>query len=172
MIYLFTYIYLYIILYYLLTLSTFIKNKIYKWHTQHATDRPTSRDASHLKNIPRPELYPIHGCSEDPEFYVKTYWAGGFEYEKKGVTYYKSSPHGSVYGYRTNVGIVPVPTTPVYGYVWSDHDGANLSADWVLHAIYPEERSESRATRPTPRWTTSRRPPGSRRWPTWSSRRG
>ena len=119
-----------------------------------------------IKNIPRPELYPIHGCSEDPEFYVKTYWAGGFEYEKKGVTYYKSSPHGSVYGYRTNVGIVPVPTTPVYGYVWSDHDGANLSADWVLHAIFPEERSKSRATRPTPRWTTPRRPPGSRRWPT------
>ena len=119
-----------------------------------------------IKNIPRPELYPIHGCSEDPEFYVKTYWAGGFEYEKKGVTYYKSSPHGSVYGYRTNVGIVPVPTTPVYGYVWSDHDGANLSADWVLHAIFPEERSESRATRPTPRWTTPRRPPSSRRWPT------
>ena len=119
-----------------------------------------------IKNIPRPELYPIYGCSEDPEFYVKTYWAGGFEYEKKGVNFYKSSPHGSVYGYRTNVGIVPVPTTPVYGYVWSDHDGANLSADWVLHAIYPEERSESRATRPTPRWTTPRRPPGSRRWPT------
>ena len=29
-------------------LSTFIKYKIYKWHTR-GTDRPTSRDASHLK---------------------------------------------------------------------------------------------------------------------------
>ena len=119
-----------------------------------------------MANIPKPNYFPIHGVSKDPEFYKKTYWVKGFEYDKKEINYYKPSPHGSKYGYQTNDGIVPVPDSPVHGHVWSD-----LLHNWVLHAVYPEERPATRAP-----WTGTRspttRPPSTRRgWSTSRPRR-
>ena len=115
-----------------------------------------------MANIPKPSCFPIHGVSNDPEFYKKTYWVKGFEYDKKEINYFKPSPHGSIYGYQTNDGIVPVPDVPVHGHVWSDH-----LHNWVLHAIYPEERPAARAPWTGPGPPTRRRPPSTRRgWPT------
>ena len=101
-----------------------------------------------MSNIPKPNYFPIHGVSNDPEFYKKTYWSKGFEYDKKEMNFFKPSPHGSKYGYQTNDGIVPVPDAPVHGHVWSDH-----LHNWVLHAVYPEERPAGRAP-----WTGPRSP--------------
>ena len=115
-----------------------------------------------MSNIPKPNYFPIHGVLNDPEFYKKTYWVKGFEYEKKEINYFKPSPHGSIYGYQTNDGIVPVPDVPVHGHVWSDH-----LHNWVLHAVYPEERPAARAPWTGPGPPTRRRPPSTRRgWPT------
>ena len=66
-----------------------------------------------LANVPKPQKYPILGCSDDPNFYVLSHSC----YQPTGG-YYKCSPYGEVYGYQTNLGIVPVPDVPVYGYVW------------------------------------------------------
>ena len=82
-----------------------------------------------IANVPKPQKYPILGCSDDPEFYVLSNSC----YKATGG-YYKCSPHGEKYGYRTNLGIVPVPDKPVHGYVW---DGTNDHSDWVLNAVKP-----------------------------------
>ena len=119
-----------------------------------------------MANIPKPNYFPIHGVSKDPEFYKKTYWVKGFEYDKKEINYYKPSPHGSKYGYQTNDGIVPVPDSPVHGHVWSDH-----LHNWVLHAVYPEERPAARAPWTGPRSPTTRPPSTRRGWSTSRPRR-
>ena len=119
-----------------------------------------------MANIPKPNYFPIHGVSNDPEFYIKTYWSKGFEYDKKEMNFFKPSPHGSIYGYQTNDGIVPVPDAPVHGHVWSDH-----LHNWVLHAIYPEERPAPRAPWTGPRSPTTRPPSTRRGWSTSRPRR-
>ena len=80
-----------------------------------------------MANIPKPNYFPIHGVSNDPEFYKKTHWVKGFEYDKKEINYFKPAPHGSKYGYQTNDGIVPVPDSPVHGHVWSHHAWRHLN---------------------------------------------
>ena len=45
-----------------------------------------------MANIPKPSCFPIHGVSNDPEFYKKTYWVKGFEYDKKEINYFKPCP--------------------------------------------------------------------------------
>ena len=117
-----------------------------------------------MANIPKPNYFPIHGVSNDPEFYKKTYWSKGFEYDKKEMNFFKPSPYGSKYGYQTNDGIVPVPDAPVHGHVWSDH-----LHNWVLHAVHPDECSPTRAPWTGPKSPTRRMPPPTRRgW--WTSR--
>lgn len=80
-----------------------------------------------IANVPKPGHFPVLGCSPDPNFYS----AGKFNY---------SYPFGGKYGYKTNLGIVPVPDEPVHGYVW---DGTDYDSDWVLCAVHPpDQRSE------------------------------
>ena len=124
-------------------------------------------NSRNLVNIPKPERHPIQGCSEDPRFYSESVILSHDYYGRPHTldsSHQKSMPFGSLYGYRTNEGIVPVPTTPVFGYVWSDQDGTSMSANWVLHAVHPpEERPVTRAPSAGPRSPTTWRPPSTRR---------
>ena len=88
-----------------------------------------------IANVPKPQKYPVLGCSDDPDFYFLSNTYTG----KPTGGFYKCSPHGQKYGYRTNLGIVPVPDEPVHGYVW---DGTDDSSDWVLHAVKPSNRCD------------------------------
>ena len=123
-----------------------------------------------LANIPKPTSYPIHGVSNDPDFYTKIVKTDYFDYYGNQRTFESNfkmkAPFGSLYGYQTNEGIVPVPITPVNGHVWSDH-----LHDWILHAVYPDECVPTPTRAP---WTGTRsptRPPSTRRgWPTSRSR--
>ena len=122
-----------------------------------------------MANIPKPTSYPVHGVSNDPDFYTKVvkldyidYWGNQ---RMLNSSFIKKAPFGSIYGYQTNEGIVPVPDVPVHGHVWSDH-----LHDWVLHAVFPDEIAPApwRGTRSP----TKRRPPSTRRgWPTSRARR-
>ena len=85
-----------------------------------------------IANIPKPQKFAVLGCSADPEFYVLS----NSYYKASGGFYQSIYPHGTKYGYRTQLGIVPVPDEPVHGYVW---DGTDDSSDWVLHAVKPKD---------------------------------
>lgn len=77
-----------------------------------------------ISNIPKPYLHPILGCSNDAEFYARVDHRPGIK------NFYKEFPHGSEYGYTTNMGIVAVPDYPIHGYVWS-------GGEWMVHASLP-----------------------------------
>ena len=81
-----------------------------------------------VRNLPDPFKFPIKGCSQDPNFYDIKYRS---ENKRNYYTWDVESreyPHGYMYGYNTDVGIVPVPEEPVHGYVFKDGHG------WILHA--------------------------------------
>ena len=80
--------------------------------------------------LPNPEQCPIHSCSPDPKFYVDKESPSfqcnyNFDY---GASQY-GKPFGALPGYLTNLGVVPVPSTPVGGYVFCPD-----AKKWVLFA--------------------------------------
>jgi len=77
-----------------------------------------------LRNIPKPESFPILGCSNDLEFYARVDHRPGIK------NFYKEFPFGSEYGYNSNLGIVAMPDHPIHGYVWS-------GGEWKVHASLP-----------------------------------
>ena len=80
--------------------------------------------------LPNPESCPIHSCSPDPAFYEETFkeWA--------------PRSFGTLPGYRTSLGVVPVPTIPVGGYVFCPD-----AQKWVLYAESCSSPSAGRGTR-------------------------
>ena len=119
-----------------------------------------------IANIPRPERQAVHGCSQDPTFYSESVILS-YDYYNRPHTldssHKKTMPFGSLYGYKTNIGVVPVPDTPVHGYIWCHDSGA-----FVLHAMDPAEGSTAPPRTPwtRTRGSTTRTPSTRRRWPT------
>ena len=115
-----------------------------------------------MANIPKPTSFPVYGCSPEPKFYTEVVKVDYWDYYGNQRTFESSfirkAPFGSLYGYETNVGIVPVPDTPAHGHVWSDQ-----LHNWVLHAVFPEECSATRAPSAGSRFPTTSRPPSTRR---------
>ena len=91
-----------------------------------------------IKNIPRPESYPIYGCSEDSEFYNKSNHG-------KRPTFFNSFPFGAKPGYDTNLGIVAVPDQPIFGYIWTEDHG------FKIHAAPPSSRASCTSSGAIPR---------------------
>ena len=92
-------------------------------------------------SLPNPEHFPIHSASQDPNFYMdrKSYYgimSAEFDVGK--------SPFGTIPGYKTTMGILPVPDQPMGGYIYCLETNV-----WLLHAT----------TVPTSRvrWGTARR---------------
>ena len=85
-----------------------------------------------LANVPKPQKFPLFGCSDDPNFYIKS----RNMYQPEGEFYKNIYPFGAKYGYLTNQGVVPVPEEPVFGYVW---DGTDEESRWVLCAVHPPD---------------------------------
>ena len=111
-----------------------------------------------LRNIPKPEYYPILGCSNDPEFYNGKFYKDGREYSKfkENVMYFESNfPFGGLFGYKTDVGIIPVPKQAVFGHVWTGKVGEG----WVLQAQVDDGVPAGGPWSPPPR-TRGGRPSG------------
>ena len=111
-----------------------------------------------LRNIPKPEYYPILGCSNDPEFYNGKFYKDGREYSKfkENVMYFESNfPFGGLFGYKTDVGIIPVPKQAVFGHVWTGKVGEG----WVLQAQVDDGVPAGGPWSPPPR-TRGERPSG------------
>ena len=85
--------------------------------------------------LPNPELCVVHSCSQDPEFYQD---GEDLPCLFKRWTY----PFGTLPGYKTSLGVVAVPTTPVGGYVYCPD-----AKKWVLYAELHFSPSAGRGTR-------------------------
>ena len=86
-----------------------------------------------LTNVPNPVQYPVHGCSEDQDFYETMYVSCDFGgMTNRGSAFTRDAPFGSLPGYRTIYGVISVPSGNVFhGYTWLENQG------WVLHATMP-----------------------------------
>ena len=91
-----------------------------------------------IKNIPDPWSFPIHGVSNDPEFYKYD--------EKKAKNGYTPSlfhfpaPFGCTMGHLTDCGVIPPTCDQVlHGYAWSED-----ARQFVLHAQFPSEKKNPR----------------------------
>ena len=92
-----------------------------------------------IRNIPEPVFYPVLGCSQDPDFYRQEGMLTNPErnfYNKSLENKNYRYPHGGIYGYDTDVGIVPVPDEPIHGHVWKNgHEIRNRNdGKWIVHA--------------------------------------
>ena len=115
-----------------------------------------------LKKLPNPKKFPVLSASADPKFYVHNC---SCDKTKEGILcscrmtgvdkakYTQEFPHGYIYGFASNLGVVPVPDTPMFGHVWDVH-----SSSWLLHAeVAPDDTpapstpSEGRRERTPPR---------------------
>ena len=86
--------------------------------------------------LPNPQHCVVHSCSQNPEFYKD---------EEDLPCLFKrwtSGPFGTLPGYKTSLGVVAVPTTPVGGYVYCPD-----AKEWVLYAEPSSSPSAGRGTR-------------------------
>ena len=94
--------------------------------------------------LPAPERCPVYSCSPDPAFYVEKsspLYNGTDNFGSLARQYGHS--FGTLAGYKTNLGVVAVPTTPVGGYVYCPE-----VKKWVIHAEHRSSpASAGRGTR-------------------------
>jgi hypothetical protein len=94
------------------------------------------------RNLPKPSLCPVYGCAEDPKVYTD---CGLSEYHRQQKQHKcdtggcKSKfdnpdypPFGSLPGFCTNLGVVPVPQDPIGGFVYKG--GTDADTTWQLYA--------------------------------------
>ena len=90
-----------------------------------------------LSNIPTPVTQPLHGCAKEPEFYEDVFERNDYGYHHNlGSKFSKPNPFGSVLGYLTDAGPIPVPDQVFHGYCYEE------SAGWILHASFPERKKK------------------------------
>jgi len=84
------------------------------------------------RNLPIPMMCPKLGCSQDPNFYnltVPTYnytpYTRHYTDQPPTPVFEKGEPFGSEYGFVTEMGVMPVPSYPIHGFVF--HGGS-----WVI----------------------------------------
>ena len=88
-------------------------------------------DVRFKPGLPNPEPCPVHSCSPDPAFYAEDsspLYQGTYNFWSLAKQYGRS--FGTLPGYKTNLGVVAVPTTPVGGYVYCPE-----FKKWVIHAV-------------------------------------
>ena len=94
------------------------------------------------KNLPDPEIFPIHCVPADPNFYqdaTKYKPAGEHKsHDRSGMLPVRISkeecgcarcvpPFGQKYGLMTDMGVIPMPDSSVHGYRWDE-----ITASWVI----------------------------------------
>ena len=98
-----------------------------------------------MKNLPRPNFFPVSGCPQHPEVYPEAPDPNGRikvcsspkDCSLPGCTHrtpVNGEPFGSLPGFKTNLGIVAVPTCPVGGYIYTEEG-------WMLYATLDKAES-------------------------------
>ena len=120
-----------------------------------------------LRKLPTPKSFPILSASPIPQFYSKSegcpkkcpqtaYVQGenrhfpcncrlGFE---------TTDPFGTLLGFESNLGVVPVPSAPMFGHIWDTN-----SSSWLLHAEIPIREMVTSSQPLRVRGKKGRRPP-------------
>ena len=119
--------------------------------------------------LPRPELFPVHSCFEDPAAYLcedghncrasgrhynsSTRWLNGDGPNPpwhKGPAYSEPSPFGTLPGLETDVGIINLPET-LFG--WKYDSGTGRNTKWIMtsEVKFPMPSPKSRCLDPNPR---------------------
>ena len=93
--------------------------------------------------LPNPEACPVHSCSPDPVFYVDRnspsfQCNSNFDY----LASQNGRPFGALPGFKTNLGVVAIPSIPVGGYVYCPE-----VKKWVIFAEARSPPSTGRGTR-------------------------
>ena len=90
------------------------------------------------RNLPIPMMCPKDGCSQDPNFYtttVPTYnqtpYTRHYTTQPPTPIFEKGEPFGYEYGFVTEMGVVPLPSTPIHGYVFDTYHRS-----WVIASGY------------------------------------
>ena len=88
-----------------------------------------------IKNIPEPGSFPVHGVSEDPDFY-KMIREHNLEGWPPASQFHNTPyPFGHKQGYYTSAGVIPpVFDDVIHGYIWSEEDKR-----FVIHAEYDKD---------------------------------
>ena len=100
----------------------------------------SSLNSNYLKNMPKPQEFSIESCSMDPGFYStiipttelfngREFGLGNSYITDSSTLFEKVHPFGKLYGFMTDVGVLPVPDVPVHGYSCNAETGA-----WVIAA--------------------------------------
>ena len=93
-----------------------------------------SKVKPHLhQKLPKPSTCPVYGCSQDPKFYTERIQALG---HKPKFNAPNGTPFGSIPGFKTNMGIVPVPQVPIGGYIFAGGCGSNTTWQLYADAVY------------------------------------
>ena len=83
-----------------------------------------------ISKFPKPCHFQVHSVSPTASFYERI---SNSDSKSKFQT---PNPFGSLPGYITNLGVVPVPDIPMFGHIW-DPD----ICDWIIHAEIPTPRA-------------------------------
>ena len=86
------------------------------------------------RNLPKPEAFPVHGCSPDSNFYEDAHILHEGRYEK--AKFNLASPFGTKAGFETNHGIVSIPDTPLHGYIYAGGYGNNTRWQLFAEAVF------------------------------------
>ena len=84
-----------------------------------------------LRNLSKPGIYPLLGCSPDPDFYHKATESMGYERGRR-PKFDCLTPFGAKPAFDTNLGLVAVPKEPIGGYIYKT--GSGESTAWQLFA--------------------------------------
>ena len=89
-----------------------------------------------LANLPKPKLFPKHGCHQDPQFYESyegtqpsIYCDSGVRHVTFPPKHQQDNPFGAEFGLETSMGVLCVQGLVLHGHIWSSE-----KEDWVIHA--------------------------------------
>ena len=89
-----------------------------------------SKIRPHLyRNLPKPEPFPVHGCSValTIQNFTQSTRSNALMGGGKTTKFEVRNPFGTIPGFLTNLGIVPVPAIPTGGYIYSGGVGNHTS---------------------------------------------
>ena len=79
------------------------------------------------RNLPVPQKHPKHGCSVDPTFYSTTRYRCLTNITVTTLLFETGYPFSDEWGFVTDMGVVPLPTIPIHGFMFCPERGA-----WVI----------------------------------------